>query len=259
MDTSTEIEDNCNRLITNNNGKRQRNDDDGVDNDTTCNSNGKSSTSTIEHIKECHNGCIYLDYNGTTPIYKEVYDSMVPYFTTYFGNPSSLHHTYGQKPYGAIQIARQQILTLLGINKNNSNNNDTSTTSTTNTNKEASTNESTLINSNNMNDDTNPFRVIFTGCGTEANNLAIHIAIQKYEKQQQMLAESEIDTEKSNDNEYKSLPHIVTTTIEHPATLQCLHYYSIIQKRCTVSYVPVQKDGIVRSDDIISSIRPLQT
>ena len=35
--------------------------------------------------------CIYLDYNGTTPIYDFVLDAMMPYLTTHYGNPSSSH------------------------------------------------------------------------------------------------------------------------------------------------------------------------
>ena len=35
--------------------------------------------------------CIYLDYNGTTPIYPDVLSAMLPYLSNHFGNPSSGH------------------------------------------------------------------------------------------------------------------------------------------------------------------------
>ncbi len=40
---------------------------------------------------------IYLDYNATTPILKEVADEMAPYLYEFFGNPSSTHPS-GWKP-----------------------------------------------------------------------------------------------------------------------------------------------------------------
>ena len=36
-------------------------------------------------------GFIYMDYNGTTPIYPSVLEAMMPYLTEHFGNPSSSH------------------------------------------------------------------------------------------------------------------------------------------------------------------------
>lgn len=47
-------------------------------------------------------GPIYLDYNGTTPIDPRVVDAMLPYLTTYFGNPSSAHF-YARAPHTAIE------------------------------------------------------------------------------------------------------------------------------------------------------------
>ena len=85
--------------------------------------------------------CIYLDYNGTTPIHPLVLASMIPYFTTHFGNPSS-SHSFGQHPKLAVDRARQSLLCLLG----------------------APTGDSTSI--------------WFTGCGTESDNLAIQLALQ---------------------------------------------------------------------------------
>jgi len=55
---------------------------------------------------------IYLDYNATTPILKEVADAMKPYLYEHFGNPSS-SHIYGQKTKKAIDNARNQVANLL--------------------------------------------------------------------------------------------------------------------------------------------------
>lgn len=85
--------------------------------------------------------CIYLDYNGTTPIYPYVIKAMMPYLTKHFGNPSS-GHFYSQAPKQAIDRARVQVLTLLGRPT------------------------------------ANPSSVWFTSCGTESDNLAIAVALQ---------------------------------------------------------------------------------
>jgi cysteine desulfurase NifS/selenium donor protein len=55
---------------------------------------------------------IYLDYNATTPIDKEVADAMRPYLEDYFGNPSS-SHTYGVKTKLAVEKGREQVAQLL--------------------------------------------------------------------------------------------------------------------------------------------------
>lgn len=76
---------------------------------------------------------IYLDHNGTTPVAPEVAEAMWPYLTEHFGNPSSAT-PYGRLAREAIDIAREQIATLIGAH---------------------------------------PDEVTFTSGGTESNNLAI--------------------------------------------------------------------------------------
>ena len=84
----------------------------------------------------------YLDYNGTTPIYPEVFEAMRPYLQEHFGNPSS-SHLFGTEPRKAIETARKQILSrLLAVR--------------------ASTDLSSIW---------------FTGCGTESDNMAIRLAL----------------------------------------------------------------------------------
>ena len=76
---------------------------------------------------------VYLDYNATTPIDREVAEAMMPYMEQYFGNPSSLHW-YGIQSKKAVQNARSQIALLLNCK---------------------------------------PEEIIFTSGGTESNNFAI--------------------------------------------------------------------------------------
>ncbi len=76
---------------------------------------------------------IYLDYNATTPIAREVAEAMTPYLYEHFGNPSS-SHPYGVTAKRAIETARAQVASLLGCQS---------------------------------------AEVIFTSCGTESNNYAI--------------------------------------------------------------------------------------
>lgn len=56
---------------------------------------------------------IYLDYAATTPVDKRVLDAMMPYMTTEFGNPSSLH-AFGQKARAAVQTARDCVAAAIG-------------------------------------------------------------------------------------------------------------------------------------------------
>ncbi len=56
---------------------------------------------------------IYLDYNATTPIDKEVAEAMRPYVETVFGNPSS-NHRQGYESRMAVEQARQNVAELIG-------------------------------------------------------------------------------------------------------------------------------------------------
>ncbi|MBD3348139.1 MAG: selenide, water dikinase SelD [Candidatus Eisenbacteria bacterium] len=76
---------------------------------------------------------IYLDYNATTPIAREVAEAMTPYLHGHFGNPSSAH-PYGVAARRAVEVARGQVAELLGCS---------------------------------------PAEIVFTSGGTESNNYAI--------------------------------------------------------------------------------------
>ena len=76
---------------------------------------------------------IYLDYNATTPVDRDVVQAMQPYLEKYFGNPSS-SHSFGTDAKVAVENARKQVADLINCR---------------------------------------PDEIIFTSGGTESNNLAI--------------------------------------------------------------------------------------
>src|SRR5690606_13748574 len=55
-----------------------------------------------------------LDYNATTPCDPRVVEAMLPYFTNIFGNAASHTHLYGWQAREAVQIAREQVASLIG-------------------------------------------------------------------------------------------------------------------------------------------------
>lgn len=84
-----------------------------------------------------------------------------------------------------------------------------------------------------------PNELIFTSGGTEANNLAIS-----------GLFESVVRTGRYQPGER---PHIITSSIEHPAVKNvCEHLET---RGCDVTYLPVYEDGIVRTQDIPSALK----
>lgn len=56
---------------------------------------------------------VYLDYSATTPVKKEVLDEMMPYFSGYYGNPSSLY-SISEYTKDAMSLARQRVASLIG-------------------------------------------------------------------------------------------------------------------------------------------------
>jgi cysteine desulfurase len=82
----------------------------------------------------------------------------------------------------------------------------------------------------------------FTGCGTEADNLAIHLALQ-------------LGTSKGglhNKNTPGTRPHIVTSNVEHPAIEL---YLKSLEDSIDVTYVPVDVEGRVSAKDMIAALQ----
>ena len=58
---------------------------------------------------------VYLDNNATTKVDEKVLEEMLPYFSQYYGNPSSIYE-FGGKNSKAIKEAREQIKDFFGAN-----------------------------------------------------------------------------------------------------------------------------------------------
>ncbi len=99
-----------------------------------------------------HADPIYLDHNATTPVAESVRDAMVAWLGLQFGNPSS-GHLYGRRAADAVAVARAQVANLIGAS---------------------------------------PDQIVFTGGGTEADNLAVRCSKVARKR-------------------------VVTTSVEHPA------------------------------------------
>jgi cysteine desulfurase len=57
---------------------------------------------------------VYMDYNATTPCDPRVLEVMLPWFTEKFGNAASSSHLYGWEAAEAVNVAREQIASLIG-------------------------------------------------------------------------------------------------------------------------------------------------
>jgi cysteine desulfurase len=58
---------------------------------------------------------VYLDYNSTTPVDKEVIKAIMPFLEEKFGNPSNLH-SFGRETREAIENARKKVAQFLNAN-----------------------------------------------------------------------------------------------------------------------------------------------
>ena len=58
-------------------------------------------------------GKIYLDHAATTPLDREVFEKMIPFYTDVFGNADSLH-SFGRSGQNAVDNARDKIAELIG-------------------------------------------------------------------------------------------------------------------------------------------------
>ncbi len=135
---------------------------------------------------------IYLDYNATTPVAPEVAEAMQPFLREAFGNPSS-SHWYGRRAHEAVEDARKNIATLIGAQ---------------------------------------PDEIIFTGCATEANNLAFRgVANALREKRR----------------------HIIVSAVEHPAVLEPALW--LRAQGWDVSVIAVDRYGLVDPADIKAALR----
>ena len=126
------------------------------------------------------NRVVYLDNNATTMVAPEVFEAMKPFLTDRYGNPSSFH-AFGGKIRKDIDRAREQVAQMLCAA---------------------------------------PEEIVFTGCGTESDNAAIHGALELAGPDKR---------------------HVIITRVEHEAVLQVGQYLK--QKGYRVTELPVDRSG----------------
>ena len=136
---------------------------------------------------------IYADYNATTPLDPRVFDAMLPYLREHFGNASSVH-VFGRETRAAIDDTRVRLAALLGAQEG---------------------------------------EIVFTGGGTEADNMAVFGVARALRKKGR---------------------HIVTSSIEHHAVLHACQYLEKTGE-CEVAYLPVNRECVVDPDDLRKAIR----
>ena len=134
---------------------------------------------------------IYLDHAATTPVDPRVVEAMLPYFSQAYGNASSIY-ALGRAAHKALDEAREKIAAILGCR---------------------------------------PTELIFTGGGSESDNLAIKGVDQASQK-------------KGN--------HINNTAIEHHAVLHTCQYLEKFGYE--VTYLPVDHFGRVNPADVEQAI-----
>lgn len=137
---------------------------------------------------------VYFDYNATTPLDSGVRDAMLPFFGEVWGNPSSVHHV-GRKARALLDDARDRAAKFLGAK---------------------------------------PSEIIFTGGGTEANNLAIFGTARLLKARGK---------------------HLITSAIEHHAVLHCFDYLEK-HEGFEVTRLPVNAEGRVSVKDLLQAFRP---
>ncbi len=132
-----------------------------------------------------------LDGNATTPVADEVREAMLPFLGEESGNPSSLH-ARGRAARDAVEEARRRVARLVGAR---------------------------------------PGRIVFTGGGSESDNLAL--------KGLAFAPRGGRD-------------HVVTSSVEHPAVLATCRFLARAGLRLTV--LPVDADGLVDPADLSRAI-----
>lgn len=134
----------------------------------------------------------YFDNNATTQVAPEVVEAMLPFLTDLWGNASSAYQ-FGSQVRRHLDEARAKLAALINAD---------------------------------------PREIVFTSCGTESNNTAIHSALALSPGKR----------------------HVLTTAVEHSANIK---YGEFLQRRgYEVTYLPVESDGSLDLHVLDQSIRP---
>ena len=133
----------------------------------------------------------YFDNNATTQVAPEVIEAMLPYFREFWGNPSSVYG-FGKQVAKHVEKAREKVATLINAE---------------------------------------PREIVFTSCGTESNNSAIHSALVTHPTKR----------------------HLVTTAVEHSANIK---FCAALKKQgFEITLLPVEPDGTLDIHLLEKSIR----
>lgn len=136
---------------------------------------------------------IYFDNSATTRVDPRVVEAMTPFFSDLYGNVSSIH-VIGRQVRPYEEEARKSVAKIINAS---------------------------------------PDEIIFTGSGSESDNLAI------------------IATARAFKHKGK---HLITSSIEHKAVLETFKFLEM-EEGFEVTYLPVGKDGIVDMDAYRNALR----
>ena len=135
---------------------------------------------------------VYLDNNATTRLDDEVFESMIPFFKEEYGNAFSLH-LFGQETGKAVAEARKKVADVVGAL---------------------------------------PEEIIFTGSGTESDNIAVRGIARAYKNRGK---------------------HIIVSAIEHPGIRNTCK--DLESEGFEVTVIGVNEDGVVNPEDIRKAIK----
>jgi cysteine desulfurase len=135
----------------------------------------------------------YFDHNATTPVAPEVLETLAACLGQVYGNASSIHH-FGQAAKKRLEAARRQVAALFHADA---------------------------------------AEVVFTGGGTEADNLAVLGVVRAAAGPAR---------------------HVITSAIEHPAVLEACA--QLEREGVAVTRVRVGAGGVVNPDDVRAALRP---
>src|SRR5437879_9582573 len=134
----------------------------------------------------------YFDNNATTRVAPQVVEAMLPFLTARWGNPSSAY-TFSRAVAGPVEEARARAAALINAD---------------------------------------PREIVFTSCGTEGNNSAIHSALVAHPEKR----------------------HVLTSAVEHSSNMK---FCAFLQKQgFNVTSLPVESDGSLDLHLLEKSIRP---
>ena len=134
----------------------------------------------------------YFDNNATTRVAPEVVEAMLPFLREQWGNPASAY-SFGRQVAKHLDEARAKVAALINADSR---------------------------------------EIIFTSCGTESDNSAIHSALVTYPEKR----------------------HVLTTAVEHSANIKfCEHLQA---RGHEVTFLPVDSDGAIDLRLLEKSIRP---